>query len=225
LHYSLVPRCLETAPVPLVGLAGDPNLLWHYYRRRLAACDLVLTDTTSAAALAREGLQHVRVANLFGCERQYLENQPLILDPSGVRGEGGPTRDVDVLFIGNFHAAVQRERRSWLGRLAALAERWNVVVTTKVYGDDYRALMARARIVFNRGIRGECNSRALEAAASGALLFQEAGNCEVPEYFEEGKEYIAYRGQDLEDRLRHYLEHEDERRLIAEAGQRRGRRW
>jgi hypothetical protein len=119
LRFSLVPRCLETAPVPLVGLAGDPNLLWHYYRRRLPTCDLVLTDTTSAVAFAKEGLQHARVSNLFGYERQYLETPAV-----------GQERDIDVLFIGSFHGAIHSERMSWLGRLATFADRWNVVVTT-----------------------------------------------------------------------------------------------
>src|SRR5262249_39722787 len=29
LPYTTVPRCLWAAPVPLVGWAGDANLLWH----------------------------------------------------------------------------------------------------------------------------------------------------------------------------------------------------
>src|SRR5258707_2342137 len=33
LPYTTVPSCLWSAPVPLVGLAADWNLLWHYYRR------------------------------------------------------------------------------------------------------------------------------------------------------------------------------------------------
>src|SRR5205807_214149 len=41
-----------------------------------------------------------------------------------------------------------------------------------VFGDEYRKLLSRARIVFNRSIRGECNKRVFEAAATGALLFQ-----------------------------------------------------
>src|SRR5205807_2375680 len=94
----------------------------------------------------------------------------------------GP-RDIDVLFVGNLHPAVQRQRLPWLARLTALADRWQVVIRTNVYGDDYRRLLRRARIVFNRGIRGECNQRAFEAAACGAILFQEAGNAEVPAYF------------------------------------------
>jgi hypothetical protein len=39
LHYSALPACLENPPVPVVGLAGDANLLWHYYRRRLPGYD------------------------------------------------------------------------------------------------------------------------------------------------------------------------------------------
>src|SRR5690242_6140398 len=44
LAYTTVPVSFSRAPVPLVGLAGDWNLLWHYYRRRLRTCELVLTD-------------------------------------------------------------------------------------------------------------------------------------------------------------------------------------
>src|SRR5262245_23049544 len=45
LPYTVIPNCLWTAPVPLIGLAADWNLLWHYYRGCLHRCDLVLTDT------------------------------------------------------------------------------------------------------------------------------------------------------------------------------------
>jgi len=212
LPYRTIPPCLWSSPVPIVGLAADWNLLWHYYRRCLPGCDLVLTDTMGVETLARQGLGDVRVANLYGFERAYLES-PL----------SAPERDIDVLFVGNFNAAVQRERLAWLGRLGGLAKRWRVLVTGGVFGDAYRALLARARIVFNRSIRGECNRRALEATASGALLFQEAGNREVAAYFQDRQEYVAYGCDDLEDLLGYYLEHEEERQNIAEAGRRRAR--
>jgi glycosyltransferase involved in cell wall biosynthesis len=210
LHYTVVPPALWAAPVPVVGLAADWNLLWHHYRRCLRRCDLVLTDAAGVDALAREGIAHARPANLFGCGRDFLD---------------GPTpdgpRDIDVLFIGNLNAAVQRERLPWLARLAALADRWRVVIRTHVYGDDYRRLLRRARVAFNRSVRGECNQRAFEAAACGALLFQEADNREVRAYFTDRREYVAYTADDLGPLLRHYLEHEDERRAIAEAARRR----
>src|SRR5207248_1974785 len=117
LAYAAVPACLWEAPVPVVGLADDWPLLWHYYRRRLPRCDLALTDAAGAEAFARAGLGNVRAANLAGCERPFLE----------AAGPDGP-RDVDVLFVGNLNPAIKRQRMPWLRRLARLGERWRVSV-------------------------------------------------------------------------------------------------
>jgi len=172
LQYACIPRKLWSAPVPLIGLAGDWNLQWHGYRRLLPRCELVLTDAAGAEAGRREGVGHLEVANLFGCEKSFLEPAPEV------------ERDIDILFVGNVHPAVQRERLRWLGRIARLGERWRVQIHSGVFGPAYRSLMRRARIVFNRSIRGECNLRAIESAAAGALLFQEAGNRERNKFFQ-----------------------------------------
>src|ERR1700732_812500 len=39
--YRTVPSCLWRAPLPLVALAEDCNLLWHSMQGQLASCDLV----------------------------------------------------------------------------------------------------------------------------------------------------------------------------------------
>lgn len=96
-------------------------------------------------------------------------------------------------------------------------------VAEGVFGDDYRELLRRARVAFNRSIRGECNRRAFEAAAAGAMLFQEAGNREVPDYFRDRHECVFYADDDLEALLEHYLAHEDERLQIAAAARERVR--
>ena len=170
LHYTLLPHRLWSAPLPLVGLAGDWNLLWHHYRHCLPNCDLILTDTLGVGLLQRQGISQALAANIFGCERLFSEAE-----------ETPAERDIDVLFVGNFQPAVQRERLPWLVRLARLARRWRVLLQTNTYGREYRQLLRRARIVFNRSIRGECNLAVAEALASGALLFQEEGNLEVPQ--------------------------------------------
>src|SRR5437867_349029 len=41
LPYTNIPACLWSAPVPIIGLAADWNLLWHHYRLVLRRCDLV----------------------------------------------------------------------------------------------------------------------------------------------------------------------------------------
>jgi tetratricopeptide (TPR) repeat protein len=214
LAFTTVPDALWSAPVPLIGLAGNWNLLFHHYRRCLARCDLVLTDPQGVEVLSRDGLAHVYPATLCGCQRGYVEAE----------WPEGP-RDIDVLFIAERNHAVHRGRMPWVSRLAALGDRWRVVIESDVSGTDYRVLLGRSRVVFHHGIRGECNPRAFEAAAAGALLFQEAGDREVPAFFADRRECVRYTDDDLEGLLGHYLEHEDERRALAGAAQRRVRQY
>jgi tetratricopeptide (TPR) repeat protein len=233
--------------VPLVGLAQDWNLLWHTYRHLLPHVDRVLTDTVGVELLAKEGIRHARAANLFGLERDWevcgrmgtgtssYRASPHSAATDGLTGtssyrasphsaatdglEAHPTRDIDILFVGNLHPAVQKERLPWLVRLARLGRRLRVRILQGVPPKEHRRLAQRARIVFNRSVRGECNMRTFEAAAAGALLFQEAGNREVPAYFRDRQECVCYTEADLEERLTYYLEHEEERQAIAQAGQ------
>ena len=108
---------------------------------------------------------------------------------------------------------------AWLAWLAQLGERWNVQIYQGIFGEEYKQLLRRSRIVFNRGIRGECNMRAFEAAAAGALLFQEVENREVHTYFRDRQECVYYTDENLEELLEYYLQHAEERRVIAEAAQ------
>src|SRR5262249_40944606 len=143
LPYGAVPEALWAAAVPVVGLAADWNLLWHAYRHLLPRCDWVLADEPGTRALRRAGLDQLSRANLFGLTPRWLD-EPLPAD-----GE----RDIDVLFVGNLHPAVQRERLRWLGRVARLAGRYRVEVRAGVFGAEYRALMRRAKVAFNRSAR------------------------------------------------------------------------
>lgn len=125
LPYTSVPNWLWTASVPIVGLAPDWPLLWHYYRLRLRACDLVLTDRLGAEHLKREGIGPVQTANLAGCEKacfeMFSESQE---DGAGVRSSKvQETRAIDVLFVGNLNAAVHPDRTPWLARLARRKQR------------------------------------------------------------------------------------------------------
>jgi glycosyltransferase involved in cell wall biosynthesis/Flp pilus assembly protein TadD len=219
-QYRTIPPWLFTVRVPIVMLAGDANLLWHSYRQLATCCDLVLTDEATAERFRGTGIAHVRPAILFGGERSVLDAP----SPEAMR-------DIDLLFVGNFQNCVQRARLPLLGQLAQLRQRWNVLFATNIYGEEYRRLLARSRIVFNRGIRAEWNSRVCEALAAGALLLQESDNREVFAHLEAGKECVAYTPESLLSVVEYYLVHEDERRQIAEAGRARvqefsfGRFW
>jgi glycosyltransferase involved in cell wall biosynthesis len=207
LPYMAIPERLWQAPLPIIGLAPDWNLLWHGYRRLLSRCDLVLTDQPGIERLARAGITNARAANLFGLRPAFPIEAP--------RPE--IERDIDVLFAGNVHPAVQRERNAWLGRLARFKQRYNIVIHGGLLFDNYRALLSRAKIVFNHSVRGECNQRVFETAAAGALLLQERENGEVPLYLKPGVEYVTYGVDDLEQVIEHYLSHPEERQAVARA--------
>ncbi|HEX4609185.1 MAG TPA: glycosyltransferase, partial [Urbifossiella sp.] len=202
--YAVVPPGVWAAPVPVVLLAGDWNLLWHQYRELTPRCELILADAAGVEAFAAAGPAPAHQALLYGGGLSDLDPAP-----------AGP-RDIDVLFVGNLNPAVQAERMPWLGRLARLPGR-RVVIRTGVYGAEYRALLRRAKIVFNRSVRGECNQRVFEAAGAGAVVFQEAGNREVPAVFADGRECVSYTDATLESLFGHYLDHEPERAAVAAA--------
>jgi GT2 family glycosyltransferase/Flp pilus assembly protein TadD len=210
LPYTAIPPSLWETPIPIVALAPDWNLLWHHYRHTLPLGDLVFTHTPGIEAIRRLGMTHALPANLFGLGRDL-----------GERAWPVQPRDIDILFVGNFHPIVQQERLPWVARLARLGYRWNVVIRQGVFGSEYRDLLSRARIVFNRSLRGEANKRAFETLAAWALLFQEAENLEIPGLLRDREDCVFYDADNLEELLEHYLEHEEERSRLATAGQRR----
>jgi tetratricopeptide (TPR) repeat protein len=212
--YRTIPRCAWTAPVPIIGLADDSNFLFHYYRLRLPSCEVVAADVNGVDVLRRAGIEQARPIVLYGCGRAFLAE-------AAREGALANQRDVDIGFVGNLQASVQAHRMPWLARLANLNDRWKVIIRTGIFDEEYRAFLSRTRIVFNRSIRGECNLRAFEAAACGALLFQERTNREAPAFFEDRRECIYYDDDNLESLLEYYLTHEKERAQIAEAGRRR----
>jgi hypothetical protein len=224
LGYTTVPAWLWDAPVPLIALAPDWQLQWHFLRRFLPHCQLVLTDQAGVSTMHRQGITHAIAANLYGLQGIFRvpSGSPSPLR-GGVWGEGffPSRRRIDILFVGNLHPAVQRERLTWLGRLARLQGKWRVHIAQGVLGEEYRQLLLRSRIVFNRAIRGEWNLRVGEACSCGALLFCEAGNLEMPAAWKHGQDCIFYDEDNLETLLNHYLDHEDERQAIAESGRRK----
>jgi len=209
LPFTAVPDLFWSAPVPLVGLAGDWHLLWHQYRFALPLCDLVFSDSRGVEAFRQAGIL-AETGNLFGCARPFLAPAPC------------HRRDIDVLYVGSLHPAEQRERLLWLRRaILAAGARWHFVIRTAASRREYLELLGRSRILFNRSVRGECNLRVFEAAATGALLFQEAENAEVQRYLCGGLECVFYDEDTLEPLLQHYLENEEERSRIAAAAKRK----
>lgn len=209
IEYHPVPAGIQDVPFFTVAVVGDWNLGGQAVQTCGRAFDLLVADRAGCRRLKSIGFPRVRYAPLWG------------FDPRLHRRLPGVERDLDIVMAGNFNHDIQRERAPWLARIASLSTRYRVCVTTGVYGEEYTRLLCRARIVFNRSIRGEINMRAYEAAACGALLFYERENLEIGQLFMDGEECILYGPDDLEDLVDRYLADEEARRRIAEAGWRR----
>jgi hypothetical protein len=95
----------------------------------------------------------------------------------------------------------------------------------QAWGLDMYRLLRGARITLNRHIaeaEGHANNmRLFEATGVGSLLLTDEGS-NLAELFEPGREVVTYGDVDeLVEKARHYLAHEDERSAVAAAGQAR----
>lgn len=98
-------------------------------------------------------------------------------------------------------------------------------VRPPVWGFEMLRLLRGARIALNNHIDAAAtdagNGRLYEATGVGTLLVTDS-KPNLSELFDVGREIVAYSSaEECVEQLRHYLKHEDERRAIAEAGQRR----
>jgi spore maturation protein CgeB len=163
------------------------------------------------------------------------------LQAAGVTAAPGAGRQHPVSFVGTIHSdRVHNGGVELLERLASEVdlEIWGPVGAKlppsspirsrhrgRAWGIDMYRVLAESRIAVNR--HGDfagghaANMRMFEATGVGALLVTESA-ANLPDFFEPGREVVAYDGvDDLVEKIRYFLEHDEERRRIAAAGQRR----
>ncbi len=204
-----LPAGLENCSVPVVGVLSDYNLALPYIAGLWPFFDVLLTDRPGVQLFERLSFADVRAFCQFSFKPQHR------LYPDEVRS-------TDIAFCGNLSPVVQRERAPWIERVRSLASRGiRTDVCSGVFGEDYGRLLSRARIGFNRSIRGEMNMRAFEVPACGALLLMESSNLEVREFLEPDEEVVLYDDDNFEAIVTELLDDEPRRARIAAAGHRR----
>jgi len=138
---------------------------------------------------------------------------------------GSGPRTIDVSFQGSVARYPDRKRALGLLEAAGIAiDRGGGQAESTLSIEAYAAELRRARIVVNfaRPVFDaptfQCKGRTVEATLSGALLFEQA-NPETERWLTPGQHFVAFENErDLIDKVRHYLAHEDERAVLAEAG-------
>ena len=153
-----------------------------------------------AQCLAADGISNV----------QWL---PLACDPA-IHRQHEVEKVYDVCFVGNLVAG---ERQRLLELLQREFER---VFVGRAYGEDLARIFSQARIVFNRSVANDVNMRVFEAVACGSLLMTNGlTDNGQEELLRDGEHLVTYRGdEELLERIRYYLAHEDEREAIAQRG-------
>jgi hypothetical protein len=154
--------------------------------------------------------------------------------------EGAPKQDYGAVFVGALNRLQHRRANGVLAKAARKVPidfwgyglrgwpPWSPVRRRhhgEAWGIDMYRILHASRIALNRhiGAAGAYanNMRLYEATGVGSMLLTDE-RVNLGELFEPGREVVTYRTADeLADRARHYLEHEDERQAIATAGQRR----
>ncbi|MBC7529159.1 MAG: glycosyltransferase [Chthonomonadaceae bacterium] len=211
-EYNAVPAGLEKAECLTVGVFGDWNLGGTALRCVGDVFDVLVADKPGSEVLKRAGFSRVISSLLWGYNPELHRQIPGFDAPS--------KKDIDLLMIGNFNHEIQQDRAKWLSRVAKLSPQYRVVLTTGIHGEEYTRMTNRAKIVFNRSIRGELNMRAYEATACGALHFMERGNAEFSEVFRDGVSGVLYGDDNFEALIAHYLApaNVSEREQIAHNG-------
>ncbi|MFA0732823.1 MAG: hypothetical protein BKPUNTRY_002386, partial [Candidatus Fervidibacter sp.] len=204
---ALIPKDLDQAPVPTVCFQIDT---YTYTHRRI--CWSMLFDY---AALFHPGFE-----DRF---RRAGHPRPLTLlhaiDPESFQGPEHE-RVFDIGWVGRTDGPYYRTRRKVLPLLAQrfLMNDWQRRYSYEEMVEVYK----RSKIVVNISrddYPQDLNLRCLEAMAAGALLITKLPTELSRVGFQEGEHFIGYTNeQELLDLVRYYLNHDLERRRIAEAG-------
>ncbi|MBI4575681.1 MAG: glycosyltransferase [Planctomycetes bacterium] len=229
---------------------GVPSVLWHHdtnWERPAWLMDLVrahdhyFTHALGMVDRMREaGIEHVSWLS-EGFEPDFYRGEAM--DPAE-----RSRLEADVLFIGNIHehplywprrAMLERclregLRTRWWGPRVPRRLRFLPLLLGRVgrawgggmvYNEGWARVVAASRVFIARDVQPEVrcsiSNRAYWAMGCGAfyLCYHAEG---IEEVFEVGRELVTFHDLDeMVSRIRYYLGHEEERRAIAQAGQRR----
>jgi len=184
---------------PSVYIASDTHLGYDYRMLKAREFDHVFVNQLDA----------VEMFNKDGVKAKWL---PHAVEPRAYPNEPVAIKKYDVGFVGY---VTFEKRADMLDRL--FREFPNFYYGQALF-EDCAEIYRKSRIVFNTAATDDANMRLFEATATGSFLLTE----DIPsigKLFDVGKHLVTYKDMDdAVEKARYYLEHEDEREAIAEAG-------
>ena len=132
-------------------------------------------------------------------------------------------KDLDVVFLGQANS-YRESRRQYINHLINNEIDIHISIEdrdSQVSYEQYQDKLSRAKIGLNFSFsvdQHQLKGRVFETMLSGAMLL-ESKNAQTPTLFKEGEEYICFSSkEDLVDKIKYYLKHENERIEISMAG-------
>jgi hypothetical protein len=206
------------------------GLHWRYLLRVLAEHDLLVTSNLhNVREFREEGLGPVR--------HMELAANPAVADPGEIPEDERRALGGAVGFIGHFEPTTDRSL-SCVARAGIPVKIWGdgwtradangplreAMQYRQVWGDEYARAICSFDInigIVSKWNRNHTASRTFQIPALGGFLLHERNEL-VTSYFREGEEAEFFGSdEELVEKCRHYLDHPDERRRVAEAGRRR----
>ncbi len=206
-YYPLPPDAYDVTERTAIAIC-DWNVAGRVLRLLDEHVDAIVCDHQGVDLLARPGGPPIVPGLLWGWDAA-----------SWPAAAVERPRDIDVLFVGSRDQCVHPVREQRLARLGRLGERHAVEIRTSVYGQAYRDLHERARLVFNHSVRGDANVRSFEAPVAGACVLNERSNPTLPLIFRPDRDYATYDESDLAAVVDRLLGDDQSRIAMARAGQ------
>lgn len=148
-------------------------------------------------------------------KRDGIENPiwlPHAFEPLAYPKSENFTKHFDVCFIGHVNS---RNREDALNRL--FSEFPNFDYGQALF-EDAAARFGNSKIVFNIAMKDDINMRCFEVLGTGSFLLTDRISY-IEELFEDKKHLVLYDGlDDMVEKAKYYLAHDDERNAIAQAG-------
>lgn len=202
-------------PKPNVYITSDTHLGYDYRLKKAREFDWVFCNQHKAQQdFIRDGIPADRC---FWLPHAY---DPMAYGPGVFNKKTNQWMDAvvekkyDVCFVGNLN---DRNRVAHLDRLFKEFPNFHWCCARF---HEAAEVFNKSKIVFNVSSRGELNMRMFEALGSRSFLLSDR----LPEgenVFQDGVHFAGYNGLDeMIDKARYYLAHDDEREQIAEAGYR-----
>ncbi len=131
-----------------------------------------------------------------------------------VEPEPAAEREIGACFRGSMDPRLHPERARFFEQLGGLVP---IDARPGLWLEAY----PRAKIVVNQAVSTDLNFRIFEAMISGAMLITPRVENGLSQLFEDGTDMVLYEpgdAQDAAEKIRYYLDHDSQRRAVAQAG-------